>query len=490
MHGWMNAVWAASMTVTVVTPVLAQSSVKDVEPYIAVVTTDKVAMRGGDAAFMYPVRELKSGELVRITGEGPGWMRAEYLPGMRAYVAASDAELAKDGRTVKLVRQSQLMAFDASPNPKAPWWPLDLPKPLDAGTVLDVLSTQKASDDVVQGYVVPAPANARGYIGKDHVRKATADEAARFIGASPAQPAEASKPVETPVKPVEPGVKSAEATPKPAETSATTTGAPTGFAPVTPVSTTPATSVGTGPAATSTTTTTAMPQPRVVPPQPPKPTIDEELAQLRTMFEKTMASKDDGELPVVIGMFENKVAKLGAAPAEQNMKTQLGQRLQALRLRQEIIAEAQRAKSVAEQSASRVTEVTLTVEQAQRQAIYTVVGRIVPSTVYDGKRGLPLMYRVQSADALAPRTVGYILPQETLDLTGKLGQVCGVVGETRFDDSLGLNIVAPRRIDVLGVSASATTPGSAQQPVTVPTTTTVTVPTEGVPAGTPSAPEK
>src|SRR5205085_1760586 len=106
----------------------------------------------------------KQGEMVRVNGEGPGWVRAEYLPGMKAYVSASDVEAAKDAKTVKLTKPSQLMAFDASANPKAPWWPLDIEKPLPTGTVLDVISVQKAADEVVQGYIVPAPGKARGYI--------------------------------------------------------------------------------------------------------------------------------------------------------------------------------------------------------------------------------------------------------------------------------------------------------------------------------------
>lgn len=474
MHGWISVVWAAASCAAIVSPVAAQTGVKDVEPYIAVVTTDKVPMRGGDAAFMYPVRELKSGEMVRVNGEGPGWVRVEYLPGMRAYVAASDAELAKDGKSLKLVRQSQLMAWDASPNPKAPWWPLDMAKPLDAGTTLDVISVQKASDDVVQGYVVPAPKGARGFIARDHVRKASAEEAARFAGATGS--ATAANP---PVQPAGENAATDKPAPKPEPTPSTTDTAstPPGFTPVTPA-----------PAPTTETSAAPTPAPVVVPPAPAAPKLDEELARLRTMFDKTMSSKDNEELPVVIGMFENKIARLGSTPAEQDVKTQLSQRLQALKLRQEIIAAAERAREVSQQSASRVTEITLMVDRVQKQAIYNVVGRIVPSTVYDGRRGLPLMYRVQSADALAPRTVGYIVPQEGIDLITKLGKVCGVVGESRFDDALGLNIIAPRRIDVLGVSATTTTqPGGPDVAPTQPTPgatppATVVVPTETVPA--------
>jgi len=169
------------------------------------------------------------------------------------------------------------------------------------------------------------------------------------------------------------------------------------------------------------------------------------------MFDKVMAAEGDAEVPNVIAMFEQKMGKLGTGPKDVQLKSSLDQRLMALKFRQEIIEQRDKVKQV---NAGRQTEIlrfTQIVSDAQKQAIYTVVGRIQPSTVYDGKRGLPLMFRVESADALSPRTVGYIIPTEGIELLTKIGKVCGVVGENKFDSSLQLNIVAPRRIDVLDV---------------------------------------
>ncbi len=427
----------AMVAVAVEAPANAQSMVKNVEPYVAVVTVDRAPMRGCDAPFYYPVKELKSGELLRANGEGPGWVRVEYPAGMRAYVHASDVEPAKDGKTVKLIRQSQLLAYDITPNAKAPWWPLDIEKALPSGTTLDIVSVSKGPDDVVQGYVVPAPAKARGYVAKDHVRKATPEEAAKLNGTIEG----ATKPIEpVPVQPAE-TTKPSDATVVPSDLNSL----PPGFTPVTPVpAQVPVTPAVVEPVA-------PIPMARQVPPPPKK---DEEIEQIRSMFDKTMASRDDGELATVIGLFDRKIAKLGNTPGDQSLRTQLTQRLEVLKLRQEIAAEAARVKDVGAQRDSRIIEVRLMVEQATKQAIYTIIGRIVPSAIYDGKRGLPVMFRIESPDSLAPRTVGYIVPTEGVDLITKLGKVCGIVGETRFDDSLGLNIVAPRRIDVLGVNST------------------------------------
>lgn len=464
MQRWIACLAAITVCVSALAPASAQTMVKNVEPYIAAVTTDKAPMRGSDASFYYPVRELKSGELLRVTGEGPGWVRVEYPQGMRAYVHASDVEAAKDGKSVKLIRQSQLLAYDITPNAKAPWWPLDIERALPAGTSMDVVSVQQGPDGVVQGYVVPAPPRARGYVAKDHVRRATPEEAAKFTG--PAEPAA------TPATPT-------PATPDPTTppSGAGSGAVPPGFTPVEPAAATPppATPTGETPTAPAAETPTEFPQPR---PAPPAPKKDEDIEQLRAMFNNVMTSKDDAEVPALLNLFNSKIAKLGDSEADNALRTQLQQRVEVLKLRQDIAAALQKAREAEAAQDSRVVQVRLIVEQAEKQAIYTIVGRIVPSTVYDGKRGLPLMYRVESADALSPRTVGYILPREGLDLITKLGQVCGIVGDTRFDPSLGLNIVSPRRVDVLGVSGTAT-PGAT--PATPPPAPPSTFETQPVP---------
>lgn len=80
------------------------------------------------------------------------------------------------------------------------------------------------------------------------------------------------------------------------------------------------------------------------------------------------------------------------------------------------------------------------------QSSYNIVGRLNTSTIYDGRR-LPRMYRIQDPDSA--RTLAYIRPDEEFDLVGMLGQLVGVVGEKTYDGSLRLNLVEPRRIELL-----------------------------------------
>jgi hypothetical protein len=452
----MAVALGAAVIATAPSIALAQEGIKAVDPYVVVVTTDKAPMRCSNGVqLFYPVRELKSGELLRVNGEGPGWLRVEYTPGMQAYVPASDVEADRDGKTVKLNKPSRLLAVSAEG--KRPWWPLELDADIPAGTVLHVAKPYATPDGVVEGYYVDAPAKARGFVKPEHIRKASAEEAGKYVGTgAPAKtpetkPTDAGKPPPATTKPEAPAVA-----PAPTANNPTPAGTPSGFNPVTPAPEKPATATPTG--GTSPEQPVVTPAPVPAPPPPPPPKKDEEIEQIRAMFDKVMSTGGDAEVPAVITLFEQKLAKLGSAPIDETIKTALRQRLEALKLRQDILQQRDAVRQFSVQQQSQMKQILLVVEQAQKQAIYNIVGRIQPSTVYDGKRGLPLMYRVESADALSPRTVGYIIPTDGIDLLPKIGKVCGVVGESRMDSSLQLNIIAPRRIDVLDVGGTVTSP--------------------------------
>jgi len=94
-----------------------------------------------------------------------------------------------------------------------------------------------------------------------------------------------------------------------------------------------------------------------------------------------------------------------------------------------------------------------------RGAEYAAVGRLTASTIYDGKR-LPRLLRLQ--DAGTGRTVAYVrMKDDDHDLASMISQIIGIVGDKTYDDVLRLNIVTPRRIDILA-----------------PNTETVSVPTD------------
>lgn len=89
--------------------------------------------------------------------------------------------------------------------------------------------------------------------------------------------------------------------------------------------------------------------------------------------------------------------------------------------------------------------------RAARRAVddagdYTAVGRLSVSMIYDGQR-LPRLLRLQEPGT--GRTVAYVQPEIEYDLTGMIGQLIGVIGDKEYDGGLRLNLIRPRRVDIL-----------------------------------------
>ncbi len=402
---------------------LAQQ-IKSVEPYFATVTKDNVPMKCADGGIFYAVSILKQGQVLRVDGEGPGWLRVEYLPGMKAYVKAADATADATGKTIKLSRPSRLMA--ANVQGSRPWQFL-LDSDLPAGTGFTVLEAVKGTDGTVEGYLVPAPAQSRGYVKNDQIRRATPEETAAQTKPDTTKPAtEEPKPIVA--KPTPPAAPQRDpATPQPDST-------PTAQAP----ETTPAQPVAAAPAA-----------------EAPKLKAIKDLETLRTLFNSAMQKGgSEEEIKTVMAEFDRTTASLGATDEDQRVRQALAARKEALSLRLEVFEAAKKIRETTSTWDEKELKLRQYVEDVEKQAIYTIVGRIVPSTVYDGKRGMPLMYRIESADSSSTRTIGYVVPREGVDLLTVSGKVVGIVGESRLDEALRLNLVAARRVTVLNPTGS------------------------------------
>jgi hypothetical protein len=126
----------------------------------------------------------------------------------------------------------------------------------------------------------------------------------------------------------------------------------------------------------------------------------------------------------------------------------------------EIWSEAQQRRIELDEIGQRLSRTSEETELArlalQRSGQYTAVGRLVASTIYDGKN-LPRMLRVQ--DPASGRTVAYIRPASSLDISTYLDQFIGVVGEKHYDGRLRLNVIDPvMHIDLLAPTGAAQGP--------------------------------
>jgi hypothetical protein len=77
---------------------------------------------------------------------------------------------------------------------------------------------------------------------------------------------------------------------------------------------------------------------------------------------------------------------------------------------------------------------------------YDVMGRLLASSVYDGQR-LPRLYRV--VDPTTQRTIAYVHGNGTINPATTVGQYVGIVGRSKFDRAVRLNILEVDRLDVL-----------------------------------------
>ena len=361
--------------------------------------------------------------------------------------------------------------------------------PLPAGTSLKLIEPVRDGDSgPILGYKVHAPEQARAFVESRAVRKATDVEVQQFKTKGTSTPAagpstapvtptpQAQLPAQTPVQPQAAGnANTAVATPVTPTPAATT---PSQSATSTPVDLTKP--VAPPAAGTTTPTPNAAIPPVPAPGQPEASTTIEQITNPVTEVtpsepitiqpEQTTVAATNDPRPAAVAYdleptFQAVIrqplmtAEMDELSSEYNraistleegsrLKQQLLMRRDALKLRIDM-RDRQRQlevqKAAIDAGRGVVNEQISLAEQAR---VYTLIGQLQPSTVYDGKQ-LPLMYRVLSVGGSSPRTLGYLKAENDQAMLGKIGAVVGVIGETQIDRSLMLNVITPVRVDVL-----------------------------------------
>jgi hypothetical protein len=454
----------------------ALAAVATVAPYSVAPAKGDLKVRSGAGGVWYAVATVKAGTALRVDGESDGWLRVAYLPGMAAVVKASDAEKRADG-TVALTRPSALSGLDmADPSIEACYKAV-LDEKLPVGTTLRYLGDVTDRSGKVEGYRVEAPAGARGWVSAAETKKLTEAEVAKMggapavnQGAAPkvAAPAPAPAPTSTPApQPVatQPAPTQPTATPTtPAGTPAA--GNPAGTPPV-PV-TTPAPEGTTPPTLTTGEPqpgTAATPEPAVVePPKPREPTPEElrarEIAAKMKARNARLAGLDDAyrvvtaqpvevaEIEPLISEYEKFKADYGSDPSAARQIVNVNNRIELLRLRTGLQEKYQKMAELKSRADQTMANISSGIQQIQNSRMYLVVGRLTTSAMYDGTR-LPMLYRVQSVDTNAARTLAYLTPEPGQQLEMKLGMIVGVKGDGPFDPSAKVNVLIPSQVDIL-----------------------------------------
>jgi hypothetical protein len=471
----------------------AFGQMKRVDGYYAVVTA-KGNLRCGDGDLFYKVGEVAPGTMLFVDGESPSYLQVSYPANMSVFVKADEVEV--QGGTVKLTKASKLKAFNQATGWSGSWKGVvstDLP----IGTNLKLVEAVKDGETgPIVGYRVSAPEQGRAFVEPRVTRRATDVEVAAFKGTPlPAKPAvvepaktEAPKPqTPTATDPAKPAPAATDGT-KPAIDLTTPVATPAGTPTAAPAGT-PAATDGAKPAevpgapatdgqpTTVTQVTTPDPAatpeapkveaPKIVPIEvPPTPGYDLEPTFARVWKEPIMSA----EMDELVNAYDKAIEQLDGD--SERLASQLKARRAALAMRIELrdkMRKQAEARAAIEAGRGKVAEQLKIAEDGR---VYTMIGQLQASTVYDGQK-LPLMYRVVSVGGVSPRTLGYLKDSQEFALLGKVGAVIGVIGEAQLDRSLMLNVISPVRVDVLKPKSEAdqitpSQPAAPAQPTAAP----------------------
>lgn len=124
-------------------------------------------------------------------------------------------------------------------------------------------------------------------------------------------------------------------------------------------------------------------------------------------------------------------------------------RVNQIRLAAAINAEQGRIDSLQAQVHRSSDDLTAEAQSLSTIAEYVIQGRLAVSLVFDGQ-DKPIMYRIE--DPLSGRSLAYLAPSTSLDLSSLLGQRIGVVGSIDFDPDWHVTVVNPERVDLVSVT--------------------------------------
>jgi hypothetical protein len=508
---WNPMPWTLAVVVAAAAT-WAGAQISPVEPYWAIVTADQTNLHSGDMRQYYAVAKVRSGTPVRVDGEGGGWSRVAYPQGLTGFAPARDVKDLGDG-TLEVIRPTALKALNLERGFGGSWQNL-VPsgQELKPGDTIKAVETVARTDGSVAAWVIVPPANARGYIESNLLRRATPEEAARLIGQA-GQPAGVAVPATpdavTPAIQPPPASTDELVVPVPAQPDGQTPTAPaeaislideivvpgsdpagtqtqpvTAPAPVQPVA---------APTIDPAVTDQVMGQTEVVTPDPgfteplnqdgqpavdisvpadaseqPVSVVPMEVVQgstgqgfdqvvpstptpesLETLFDQVRRQPlMEAELDELASQFRRVRDGLSDSAIDRSLADRIDERLKVLDVM--IDLRDRRAELADRQAALSASRVDVErrIADANARAGFTFVGQIVPSAVYDGVR-LPKLYRVVSVDEYSSRTLAYVSDSEILELAQKVGRVVGLDGSIRIDPNLGVRVLTATRASVL-----------------------------------------
>lgn len=450
-------------------------------PYLAAVTAEQTLVRAGADSRYYPFGSVRKNDLVQVVAQKAGWARVRTVgPAFEDFFGylklpkteAARFRLDREGTEGLTLGSTSIFApnLDEKAEPARSWKPI---AKLPAQTTLTVLETYTSDLHVV--YKVELPTSAEGWINMAHLRRASLEQIAVWENAmkgikpeaiatqtAAPEPTTTQPPQQTEVMATSPVTTEdtdrvtvaaeppTDVTPKPTTPTPTLLDVPNqvlahDLGPFAPISRArnDEKDVPSAPSAEQT--------------QPAPTPTDESSAQIEIdISDLTLEDLEGAYARLLREPLETAevvpLRRLYAAFAREHsgsaiVANHLGTRVEQLQIWGELqqkVVELNRLRDRAKATRQQVDAVAAALE---RSGDYVAVGRLDASTIYDGKR-LPKLFRLR--DPSTGRTVGYLRPSHKVKLPEMLGQLIGIVGEKSYDGGLRLNVLTPRRIDMLG----------------------------------------
>jgi hypothetical protein len=372
---------------------------------------------------------LKTGDLVEVVIEKYGWTKVRTnTPVFRKMMGFVRADMITadeaDPTMGTITRRTSFRAANLTRKqlPAASFEALD--PPLQAGTRLKLVERFKGSRAEDPGvWKVAVPMNQLAWINSSYLAPATAAQVAAAMPA-PVAPATAT---------------ATAAAPQGTETAAKETPA------VTTEEASPSATV----VATTETTKEVVTEATV---DPATPDQAERLAALDDAFREVLKENiESAELELLQKQF----AQISEDPDSTKLQQATAKsRMEILAMKIDVQDRIARLRSMRDQTKIDGENIDATRMAMDTRAPFDIVGRLNASVVFTGQNAMPLLFRLQ--DIAGGRTIAYVVPDERYDLAAWTGLSVGVIGNVTYDESLQLNVVKPRRIDLVSAKTKAT----------------------------------
>ena len=435
----------AAFFAAVLAAVVSLTSHAQDAPFIGVVTQDSVEVRSGAGRAYYVVGELTKGDMVRVEKVlfNQTWYQVRVPKGVHSYVSKVFVDAQGDGATGTV--NADRTEFKAA-SLRGPGESYKGQGTFSKGDKVTILAEEG------NFYKIVSPEDAFVFIPAGTLREATKDDLEAAEEADPDKGDSGNNdngedtPDPEPVKPVDP------VTPDPEPV----TPDPEPATPVDPEPVTPVDPVTPDPEPVTPAPEPVTPDPEPVAPikdwpEPPKVEVETPArsAELKALEMKVLPyfslPVEEQPLDKMAGAYQELAGTEGLPNIDQQI---IKVRLRTIERRQQILDTLRRAET-AEQTDHARTVVPDAPDADDAPEQFTAVGRLMPSTVYDGQ-SLPLLYRVVDASPSA-RTLAYVAPNDEVNIAAMLNRLVGVVGETTYNRTLKLQVIEIEKAVLLEV---------------------------------------